>query len=131
MKERCPSAKFVAVAKLTDHSLQFTRRSVNRGCGVADAVPERGKGMSIGESSSQLIIRASESLKVFWLMRSTFKARLAASGCHRSLMRLRLVCITGQLEAMSSMPLDTPFIRAYTRVGRDGSRTIQSRHPHQ
>jgi hypothetical protein len=87
--------------------------------------------MSIGESSSQLIIRASESLEVFWLMRSTFKARLAASGCHRSLMRLRLVCITGLLEAMSSMPLDTPFIRAYTRVGRDGSRTIQSRHPHQ
>jgi len=38
MKTRCPSARFVGVAKLTDHRLAFSRRSVNRGCGVADAV---------------------------------------------------------------------------------------------
>lgn len=43
MKGRCPSANFVGVAKLPDHRLAFTRSSVNRGCGVADAVPEAGR----------------------------------------------------------------------------------------
>lgn len=43
MKERCPSATFVAVAQLPDHRLDFTRKSVNRACGVADAVPEAGR----------------------------------------------------------------------------------------
>ena len=43
MRQRCPSAQFVAVARLPDHALQFTRRSINRGCGVADAVPQKGK----------------------------------------------------------------------------------------
>lgn len=43
MKERCPSARFVCIATLPDHRLAFTRRSKNRGCGVADAVLERGK----------------------------------------------------------------------------------------
>jgi len=36
MKERCPSAKFVCRAKLPSHRLAFTRKSVRRGCGVAD-----------------------------------------------------------------------------------------------
>ncbi len=36
MKERCPSAKFVCRAKLLSHRLAFTRKSVRRGCGVAD-----------------------------------------------------------------------------------------------
>lgn len=40
MKERCPSARFVGVAKLPDHRLAFTRKSIKRGCGVADAVRE-------------------------------------------------------------------------------------------
>jgi gamma-glutamylcyclotransferase (GGCT)/AIG2-like uncharacterized protein YtfP len=40
MRKRCPSAKFVCVAKLPDHRLAFTRHSGNRGCGVADAVPD-------------------------------------------------------------------------------------------
>ena len=43
MKERCPSARFVGVAVLRDHRLAFTRRSVRRDCGVADAVPDKGK----------------------------------------------------------------------------------------
>ena len=43
MRQRCPSAQFVAIARLPDHSLQFTRYSINRGCGVADAVPQREK----------------------------------------------------------------------------------------
>jgi gamma-glutamylcyclotransferase (GGCT)/AIG2-like uncharacterized protein YtfP len=38
MKERCPSARFICVAMLPDHRLAFTRKSVNRGCGVADVV---------------------------------------------------------------------------------------------
>lgn len=42
MHQRCPSAKFVCIASLADHHLKFTRRSKNRGCGVADAVYEEG-----------------------------------------------------------------------------------------
>ncbi len=38
MVERCPSTRFVGVATLPDRRLAFTRRSVNRGCGVAGAV---------------------------------------------------------------------------------------------
>jgi gamma-glutamylcyclotransferase len=45
MKERCPSARFAGVALLPDHKLAFTRKSINRGCGVADAVPEHGQKM--------------------------------------------------------------------------------------
>ncbi len=41
MKDRCPSARFVCVAKLEDHKLAFTRySSKSRKCGVADAVHE-------------------------------------------------------------------------------------------
>jgi hypothetical protein len=40
MSERCPSARFVAIAELPHHRLAFTRRSKNRNCGVADAVPD-------------------------------------------------------------------------------------------
>ncbi len=43
MQERCRSARFVGLAKLSDYGLAFTRKSVNRGCGVADVVPEPGK----------------------------------------------------------------------------------------
>lgn len=42
MRYRCPSARFVDVAVLPDHSLAFTRWSKNRSCGVADAVPADG-----------------------------------------------------------------------------------------
>jgi len=42
MRQRCPSARFVFVAKLTNHRLAFTRKSQNRQCGVADAAPKRG-----------------------------------------------------------------------------------------
>ena len=42
MKERCPSARFHCVAKLKDHRLAFTRKSISRDCGVADVVPEQG-----------------------------------------------------------------------------------------
>jgi gamma-glutamylcyclotransferase len=40
MRQRCPSARFVCVAKLPGHRLAFTRKSKGRGCGVADVVPE-------------------------------------------------------------------------------------------
>jgi hypothetical protein len=43
MKTRCPSATFVGVARLADHQLAFSRKSVNRGCGVADVVRETGR----------------------------------------------------------------------------------------
>jgi gamma-glutamylcyclotransferase (GGCT)/AIG2-like uncharacterized protein YtfP len=43
VRERCPSAHFVGVAVLPDHRLAFTRKSVNRGCGVADAVHDIGR----------------------------------------------------------------------------------------
>ena len=35
MRERCPSAMFVCIAKLKDRRLAFTRKSKDRGCGVA------------------------------------------------------------------------------------------------
>ena len=43
IKERCPSARFVGLAKLPDHRLAFTRKSVKRGCGVADVVSDLGQ----------------------------------------------------------------------------------------
>ena len=43
MQNRCPSARFVGVAMLPDHTIAFTRESVTRGCGVADAVSEHGE----------------------------------------------------------------------------------------
>ncbi len=42
MRGRCPSARFLCVAKLKDHRLAFTRKSETRGGGVADAVSEPG-----------------------------------------------------------------------------------------
>jgi len=45
MKRRSPSARFVGVAVLRDHRLAFTRRSEQRKCGVADAVPADGKSL--------------------------------------------------------------------------------------
>ena len=43
MQERCPSARFVCGARLKDHCLEFTRKSIKRNCGVADAVFQRGR----------------------------------------------------------------------------------------
>ena len=43
MQCRCPSVKFVCLAALKGHRLEFTRKSQNRGCGVADVVPDSGK----------------------------------------------------------------------------------------
>ena len=43
MRERCPSTKFVCIASFKDHQLAFTRKSRNRGCGVADVVSSHGK----------------------------------------------------------------------------------------
>ncbi|MGH9685529.1 MAG: gamma-glutamylcyclotransferase family protein [Candidatus Acidiferrales bacterium] len=40
MRERCPSAQFVCIARLPGHRLAFTRKSIKRGCGVADGVPD-------------------------------------------------------------------------------------------
>jgi gamma-glutamylcyclotransferase len=45
MQGRCPSARFVSVAVLADHQIAFTRESVTRGCGVADAVRAPGEEM--------------------------------------------------------------------------------------
>lgn len=42
MKRRCPSARFVGIAKLKDHRLAFTRISKSRLCGAADVVPAPG-----------------------------------------------------------------------------------------
>jgi gamma-glutamylcyclotransferase (GGCT)/AIG2-like uncharacterized protein YtfP len=43
MHERCPSARFFGIAELQHHKLAFTRKSKNRGCGVADAVSGPGQ----------------------------------------------------------------------------------------
>jgi gamma-glutamylcyclotransferase len=42
MRDRCPSWRFVGIAVMPDYRLAFTRASVNRGCGVADAVQDLG-----------------------------------------------------------------------------------------
>jgi hypothetical protein len=38
MSERCPSAQFICIAVLKNHSLAFTRKSIKRDCGVSDVV---------------------------------------------------------------------------------------------
>lgn len=43
MRQRCPSACVVGIALLPDHRLAFTRKSMKRKCGVADAVQEDGR----------------------------------------------------------------------------------------
>ena len=43
MRNRCPSAQFVATARLPDYCLAFTRESRRRGCGVADVLPAQGQ----------------------------------------------------------------------------------------
>jgi hypothetical protein len=42
MRERCPAARFVCIARLDDHRLTFNRKSIRRGCGVADVIPSPG-----------------------------------------------------------------------------------------
>jgi gamma-glutamylcyclotransferase (GGCT)/AIG2-like uncharacterized protein YtfP len=42
MKSRCPSATCIGIARLPDYRLAFTRKSVKRGCGVADVVRSAG-----------------------------------------------------------------------------------------
>ena len=42
MKRRCPSARFVCVARLTGYKLAFTRLSERRLCGTADVVAAAG-----------------------------------------------------------------------------------------
>lgn len=41
--ERCPSAKFNCVARLDNYKIAFTRKSIKRRCGVADAVEATGE----------------------------------------------------------------------------------------
>jgi gamma-glutamylcyclotransferase (GGCT)/AIG2-like uncharacterized protein YtfP len=41
MRRRCPTARFVAVAKLEAHRLCFPRRSKSRDCGVSSVVPSK------------------------------------------------------------------------------------------
>lgn len=43
MQRRCPSARFLHLATLPDRQIAFTRKSVNRGCGVADVVRAAGE----------------------------------------------------------------------------------------
>ena len=42
MRRRCPSHRFVDVARLHGYRLDFTRRSPRRRCGTADVVPNPG-----------------------------------------------------------------------------------------
>jgi len=42
MRRRCPSSRFVDIARLADHSLAFTRRSARRRSGVADVIASNG-----------------------------------------------------------------------------------------
>ena len=42
IRERCPSARFLGIAVFPDHRLAFSRYSISRECGVADAVESEG-----------------------------------------------------------------------------------------
>ncbi len=42
LRLRCPSAQFVAVAKLPNHRLSFTAYSESHNCGIVDAMPQPG-----------------------------------------------------------------------------------------
>jgi len=42
IRERCPSARFLGVALLPNYRLAFSRYSISRKCGVADAVESEG-----------------------------------------------------------------------------------------
>jgi gamma-glutamylcyclotransferase (GGCT)/AIG2-like uncharacterized protein YtfP len=42
IRERCPSTRFLGIAVLLDHRLAFSRHSISRKCGVADAVESEG-----------------------------------------------------------------------------------------
>ena len=41
IRRRCPSSRFQAIAVLPDYRLDFTLRSTQRRCGVANVVPSR------------------------------------------------------------------------------------------
>ena len=41
IRKRCPSSRFQAIAVLPDYRLDFTLRSTQRRCGVANVVPSR------------------------------------------------------------------------------------------
>lgn len=43
IRRRCPSARFVAIARLPDYELAFTIRSTRRRCAAADIVPAPGR----------------------------------------------------------------------------------------
>jgi len=43
IKKRVPSSSFHGIAKLENYRLDFTRKSANRGCGVADIVKDENK----------------------------------------------------------------------------------------
>ena len=42
MQKRCPSARFVCIARLTDHQFGITRHSRLRNCGTANVFPAPG-----------------------------------------------------------------------------------------
>jgi hypothetical protein len=42
IRKRCPSYRFISIAKLEDYILGFTRRSPRRRCGVADVIASPG-----------------------------------------------------------------------------------------
>jgi gamma-glutamylcyclotransferase len=67
IRERCPSVRFVGTALLPDHKLAFTRKSIKRGCGVADAVPERDKKIwGIVYDINALDIRKLDTAEGYW-----------------------------------------------------------------
>jgi hypothetical protein len=59
MQRRCPSAKFVCVARLVDYAFGITRHSRLRNCGTANVVPLEGRdvwGVVYEVSDADLVI---------------------------------------------------------------------------
>jgi gamma-glutamylcyclotransferase len=75
MRERCPSSTFVGVARLPNHSLAFSRKSIKRGCGVADVVATIGHDVwgvvyRIGDSEDQERLDKREGVPTAYVERS-------------------------------------------------------------
>ena len=65
MQRRCPSARFITVARLKDYRLGFPVKSKSRGCGAAGALPESGQTVwgvvyEINEREIEMLDRAED-----------------------------------------------------------------------
>ena len=121
MRQRCPSTRFLQRATLPDRQLAFTRKSVGRGCGVADVVRAPGQRVwgvvydiadaEIGELDDCEGFRPSRSQNAYWRRECTVFIDDDAQN--------PLVCNSYFAAPQPAPPLPS---RAYVRHLLDGAR---------